>query len=985
VGLVTGSTYALQRRLPASLLAGLLFCSPHALALGEQEYVQFDASSGGFALVNAGAAADLIVDSKDFAAVTLAARNLQSDIARISGPSPRLLHESRGGGGRVVLIGTIGHSETIDLLISKGKLDVAAIAGKWESFIVQVVPQPLPGIESALVICGSDRRGTVFGVYDLSEHMGVSPWYYWADVQARHHDSVYIKAGRHVQGEPAVRYRGIFLNDEYPDLTRWVREKYGDAPGYAGAANYGREFYARLFELILRLKGNYLWPAMWDNAFNEDDPENPALADEYGVVMGTSHQEPMLRAQQEWDRRYLKDHGHWNYSKEPGLLEQFWRDGIRRNRNHESLITIGLRGANDTPMAPGGPEANRELLERIVEVQRRILADEFKTEPAKVPQVWCLYKEVMDYYDAGMRVPDDVTLLWADDNWGNLRRLPTADERNRGGGAGIYYHFDYHGGPRSYQWINANPLPKIWDQMTLAKQYGADRIWIVNVGHFKGYELPTEYFMHLAWNTARWSNDNIGEFTRLWAAREFGPRYAAEIADILAKYAKYNGRRKPELLDSGTYSLVNYQEFERVAADFDSIAARAQELSDKLPAADRPAFYELVLFPAKASAQINEMYLAAARNALYASQGRASAGDMADQTRALFHAETGLLDEYNHSLLNGRWDHLMDQPVIGYVTWRDPPQNNLDAIKLTDTKPEQAASMAVAAEGSEAAATHGNLPLPQFDAFNRQRRYVDIFNRGLTTFEFTAAAQQPWITVDSARGKVTRDLRIWVSVDWSKAPSGSAMGEVTVSGTGRQVTIKVHSFNPGNPAPEFRRGFVEGDGVISMEAEHFSANEAAGDRRWLRIEDYGRTLSGMRATGSSAPATPDRDSPRLEYEVYLFDGGSFDVSLVTAPTLGFIPGRGLRAAISLDDGTTRVIDIVRPDADPQDQNRDWAQSVENNARTTHTKLDFIRAGHHTLKVWMLDPGVVLQKIVIDTGGLRPSYLGPPESFRWTGQ
>ena len=295
-------------------------------------------------------------------------------------------------------------------------------------------------------------------------------------------------------------------------------------------ANYNRQFYTNLFELILRLKGNYLWPAMWNNAFNEDDPENSRFADEYGIVMGTSHQEPMLRAQKEWDRRYQKTLGSWNYAKNPDVLENFWREGIRRNKDYESLITIGLRGANDTEMAPGGPEANMALLAKIVEVQRKIIAEEMNPDVTKVPQLWCLYKEVQDFYNAGMRVPDDVTLLWAEDNWGNVRRLPTAEERKRSGGAGVYYHFDYHGGPRSYQWINTSPIAKIWDQMSLAKQYGADRIWIVNVGHFKGYEFPLEYFMNLAWDTSRWTNDNLNEFTRLWAEREFGPAHAKDIA-----------------------------------------------------------------------------------------------------------------------------------------------------------------------------------------------------------------------------------------------------------------------------------------------------------------------------------------------------------------------------------------------------------------------------------------------------------------------
>jgi hypothetical protein len=322
-------------------------------------------------------------------------------------------------------------------------------------------------------------------------------------------------------------------------------------------ANFGHEFYTKLFELLLRLKGNYLWPAMSNNAFNEDDPENPRLADEYGIVMGSSHQEPMIRAQKEWDRRYLRTIGNWNYLKNPKVIEAFWREGIMRNKNYESIFTIGLRGENDTEMGPGGPAANKTLLGKIVGVQRKIISEVIDPDVTKVPQLWCLYKEVQDYFNAGMRVPDDVTLLWAEDNWGNISRLPTSEERKRSGGAGIYYHFDYHGGPRSYQWINTNPIAKIWDQMSLAKQYGADRIWIVNAGHFKGYEFPIEYFLKLGWNTEKLKNDNIKEYTRLWAAREFGGEFSEKIAGIISNYTKFNGRRKPELLEPSTYSLIN--------------------------------------------------------------------------------------------------------------------------------------------------------------------------------------------------------------------------------------------------------------------------------------------------------------------------------------------------------------------------------------------------------------------------------------------
>ena len=346
---------------------------------------------------------------------------------------------------------------------------------------------------------------------------------------AEHKSALYVNAGKYQQGEPSVKYRGIFFNDEKPDLDHWVRAKFGERTVPGGtAANFNSAFYSKVFEVILRMKGNYLWPAMWNNAFDEDDPANPRLADEYGIVMGTSHQEPMLRAQKEWDWHLRAANGNWNYATQPAILDDFWRQGIRQHKDFESIYTMGLRGENDSAMVRTAAEGVA-LTEKIVAAQRKMLAEEVNPDVTKVPQLWALYKEVQQYYEGGLRVPDDITLLWAEDNWGNVRRLPTPEERKRSGGAGIYYHFDYHGGPRSYQWVNTSPVNKIWEQMSLAKQYGADRIWIVNVGHFKGYELPTEFFLNLGWNTAQWHGDTVNEFTRQWAEREFGAAYASEV------------------------------------------------------------------------------------------------------------------------------------------------------------------------------------------------------------------------------------------------------------------------------------------------------------------------------------------------------------------------------------------------------------------------------------------------------------------------
>jgi hypothetical protein len=972
-------------------LVGLCLFSllPAAFALGQAPYVQSVKSRGSFPIVQGKMAATLFVDTNDFPGVLRAVNDLQADVARVTGRTPAIRHEENGLGPDVILIGTMGRSRMIDSLVRGGKIDVSAIAGKWESFFIQVVSQPIPGVKSGLVIVGSDKRATIYGIYDLSEQIGVSPWRYWADVPVEHKDALFVKAGKYGQGPPSVKYRGIFLNDENPDLTQWVREKYGTVPvpGNQPTANYGRGFYTNLFELILRIKGNYLWPAMWNNRFNQDDPDCPRLADEYGVVMGTSHQEPMLRAEKEWTwgEEYGKKYGRWNYHTHPDALDAFWREGIRRNKNFESILTIGLRGEGDTPMIPGGTdEQSMELLEKIVDRQRKLIAEELNPDVTKVPQLWCLYKEVQPFYEKGLRVPDDVTLLWAEDNWGDVRRLPTTEERKRAGGAGVYYHFDYHGGPRSYQWVNTSPLPKIWDQMSLAKDFGADRIWIVNVGHFKGYELPTEYFMSLAWNAGQWKNDNISQFTRLWAEREFGPANAADIAGILARYTKYNARRKPELLEPGTYSLDHYQEAERVVADFKAIAAKAEEIYSSLPKDKQDAFYELVLFPTKASALLNELYLAAARNAEYARQGRASANDMAARTRELFQADTNLMNYFNKTFAQGKWDHFMDQSHIGYTSWADPPQNNLRAVKLTEIEVPDPPAMGVALDGSDAAWPGAEAPaaLPQFDAFNRQRHYIDVFNKGKAPFQFTAAASAPWIALSETKGTVEKDKRLWVSVDWRKAPRGAAGGAVRITGANTNFTVKVAASNPTEVTRNSLQGFVEGEGVVSIEPEHFTKNTGAAAGRWIKIEDYGRTLSGMRTRGlaDAASATPGKDSPCLEYRMYLFSAGEVEVTAITSPTLNFVPGRGLRFALSFDDAPPEVVTLVPEKYNAQNGNRDWETSVKDNARYARARLALAKSGYHALKIWMVDPGVVLQKLVVDLGGLQPSYLGPPESY-----
>ena len=937
----------------------VFFCATPVLhAVGQPWYVESKPSAGSFAVAQKGAAANVYVDDADWAGVIRAAGDLAADIERVTGVAP-----NRELGPTTIIIGVAGKSPTIDRLAREGKIDVSSIAGKWESFFLQTVRKPLPGVSSALVIAGSDKRGAIYGIYDLSEQIGVSPWYWWADVPVQRRDALYVKAGKFVQGEPAVRYRGIFLNDEAPALSGWTKEKFG---------GWNHQFYVKVFELILRMKGNFLWPAMWAAAFNEDDPLNPKLADEYGIVMGTSHHEPMLRAQQEWKRH---GKGPWDYNANGDVLRQFWTEGIERNKNYESIVSIGMRGDGDMPMAPrAGMAANVALLERIVADQRAIIAQHMNRNPAAAPQLWALYKEVQDYYESGMRVPDDVTLLWSDDNWGNLRRLPTPEERKRGGGAGIYYHFDYVGGPRNYKWLNTVPITKVQEQMNLAYEYDARRIWMVNVGDLKPMEFPIEFFLSFAWNPSRWPHEKVAEFSRLWAEREFGLQYGAEAAALIAQYTKFNGRRKPELIDATTFSVTNYQEADRVSADWNAAVRKAETIYRELPANARDAFFELALFPIKACQQVTDLYIAAGKNLLYAAQGRASANTQAARVKALFQADAALMAKYNHELAGGKWDHMMDQTHIGYTYWQEPPVNT--APKTVELDLPQAAKLGVAVEGSTEAwpGAEKSAALPRFDATARQRSFIDVFNRGREPFDFTATSSAPWIRLSTNRGAIAEEQRVWVEIDWSKAPKDLATGSITVSGAAADpVSIRVEAFTP---AVIPHGAFVESSGYISIEAAHYWRKTDTAAAHWETMEDYGRTSSSMSVFPVTAPAASDAGlGPTLEYRVYAFDRGTVQVKAILAPTLNFVPGRGLRYAISFDDQAPQIVDALA-----HNTQRDWETTVKDGVRVVESTHTLDQPGYHTLKVRMIDAGIVLQKLLLDFGGLRPSYLGPPETF-----
>ena len=642
-------------------LTAALFCliSIVPLSANAPEFAVFEDGASRTLIADGKQIATLAVDSRhEWQGVKWAVENLSEDFARVTGRRAPITGRPAGA---TIIIGTIGREGFIEEYLSPE--DLSSLQGAREKYILKASG------DGKVIIAGSDKRGTTYGIYALSAAIGVSPWYWWADVPSVHRDRIYILNGSYTEGEPKVYYRGIFLNDEAPALTGWVNE---NTDGYKSG------FYRRVFELLLRLKGNFLWPAMWDAAFYDDDPLNMYYADEMGIIMGTSHHEPCARAQKEWHRY---GSGPWDYNKNRRELMDFWRGGIERMKDTEDVVTIGMRGDGDMAMEEG---TNIALLERIIRDQRRMIADVTGKPASETPQVWALYKEVQDYYDKGMRVPDDVTLLLCDDNWGNVRKLPAMDDAPRSGGYGMYYHFDYVGGPRNYKWLNCNQVERVWEQMNLCYEYGVHKLWVVNVGDLKPMEYPIQFFLDMAWDPEAITPETIFDHTLKFAEDQFPGSDAREIAEILSLYGKYARRVTPELLNARTYTF-DYGEWPKVLDEWNRLELRALRVLQSLDPRWEDAYYELVLFPIQAIQNVYEMYYSVAMN-----QKATTPQDInywADRTETLYERDSLLCAFYNHELANGKWNHMMDQTHIGYRIWQEPRRQVMPEVRRSDEQP----------------------------------------------------------------------------------------------------------------------------------------------------------------------------------------------------------------------------------------------------------------------------------------------------------
>ena len=775
-------------------------------------------------------------DPLDWKGVRMAVENLRHDLKAVTGSA-----------NAPVVVGTIGKSK----LAKKYKLQSKELQGKWEQYLIFTD-------KGKLVILGSDKRGTIYGIYELSRQIGVSPWYWMADAPIQKHDQLFAKSGIYTDGEPKVKYRGIFINDEWPSFGTWCKNQFGGINSKA---------YARIFELMLRLKANYFWPAMWDSRFNEDDPLSPQLADDMGIVMGTSHHEPMMRAHKEYV--YRKDSiGAWDYATNKANLDRFFEEGLERNKAYDNLITIGMRGDGDVAMGNGNDEDNMKTLKDVVDGQREIIERVYKKPASEVPQLWAIFTEVQRYYDAGFTVPDDVTLLFCDNNWGYIRRTGPEKEQARKGGMGMYYHIDMNGGPWNDRWINTTTAAKIREQLNLAYQTGIDRIWIINVGDLKPKEMPIDFIMHYAWNPDDYPADKIDQYMVDWARSIFGGEYAREIADIVTEYSNMNLERKPEVQRVGIYS-VETGEAQRMFNRWDELEKRTLSLSKKMPAEMQDAFYQLVEYPAVASAGVAKIYLAA------------TLGDSITM-QTLFERDKQMTDKYNKVIAGGKWDGMMLDKHIGYRMWSMPKENTLPQV-----------------------------------------------------------AQ----------------------------PSGKT--GITASET-------------------------------AIMAHDYTRRTATDDARWVFLPGLGRGKGNMGIEPVTAKSRPLGDGATLEYDINFSQSGKQKLALGILPTNDVNPARGLRIGVRVDDGEMQTIDarqgyvdtfneytkeniarskvlkpLPRPASDIylSGSRQRMRSEIFDNLRWLSIDFDIPTAGNHTVKVVMIDPEIVVEKLVVNPDNEHPSYHG----------
>ena len=974
-----------------------------------------------FGLFTKGMLASVVLEKAAVAGMDYMAGIFCGDLERVTGVCPQIQETIEGAKQEVVLIATCGYSAYLEQMEQCGEIDLSRIRKKREVYgIFNIKSEYLQG-RSVLVIAGSDKRGTIYGMFHISESIGVSPWVFWADAcPAKKEEIIFGDEIAAVSKEPSVKYRGFFINDEQPCLGNWAKEKYGSCRPCP-------EMYRHVFELLLRLKGNYLWPAMWRSDFTLDHLENAKLADRMGVIMGASHHEPCCRSGGEFQKLRKENPAYgteWSFLSNADGISEFWKDGLKRNQPFENLITIGMRGESDSYLMPEDAtlEDNINVLKAAIVEQKKLIQEYGSSDH---PQLLAIYKEVEDYYQGdentkGLKdwdvLENDIMML-CDDNFGNLRTLPSEEERKHPGGYGMYYHFDYYGGPTSYLWINSSPLTKTWEQMTMAYDFGVRDAWIVNVGDIKNQELALSYFLDLAYDFDAWGTGAINQTTRYtkeWLEKMgfSGTRFAG-LEKAMEEYVRWNGMCRPEVLRHDTYHPAHYNEaktmLERVKKTTDKIEKLWAEMDEKDPLAD--CFFEVVYYPVMASANIIQMQIYAGLNQHYVAQRKKLGNTYISLAEQCISRDRELVEAY-HTRNGGKWNHMQSVFHIGYTGWNDEEWQYPDCHIL---HPICAPRLSVNIAGQ--CKTTGGKPwrrqklLMSMAAPAKLSGGFEVANGGDGTMQYHIQWDADWLEVqpkeDAAvlhigekkiqaetedigsyevfvntekcvlEGSENLTAQICIYGDNCEETADSSENEYSETRVDIEVTLEVLDLENAED-----RTFVAHESYVSIEAPHFAKSIEAANAKWQTIDKFGKTVGGMKVFPVTAGFAIDAEAPVLEYQVYVKEAGDYVLELYTAPSNPVIYKGKMCVAISMNESAYEPMNTIPDEGYVPWLSPAWADGVLEQIHKTAKKIS-LKQGENKIAIKAMDPAVVLEKlVVVKAGAAYPkSYLGPTESYQ----
>lgn len=966
------------------VIPSILICFLCALEISSQGFISEDFQKGDFKLFHNGKVASILIDEEDETVVNTVSNHFKDDIEMVTGAKTSISNSKENIDSEVIIIGTLGKSKWIDDLVKQNKIDVSNVKHKWETHSIQVIKNPYKRGTKALVIVGSDRRGTAYGVFEVSKQIGVSPWYWWADVPVKKKQTVIVKNGTYTNGTPNVKYRGIFINDEDWGMQPWSKNTFEPEVG-----NIGPKTYAKIFELLLRLKANYLWPAMHPctGGFNQY-PENKVVADNYAIIMGSSHHEPLLfNTEGEWDEDVK---GEWNYVTNKENMYNQLNQRVAENGNYENIYTVGLRGLGDYGIAGDFTIEERiKITENAIKDQREILENNLGKKATEVPQIFVPYAEVLHLYNNGLKVPDDVTLIWVDDNFGYIRRLSDPIEAKRSGGSGVYYHIAYLGNPHEYTWLSSTNPALVYEEMNKANDYGANKVWIVNVGDIKPAEYNTNFFLDLAWDINIVNHTNVYSHQQKWYQSIFGKNLGKESADIMATYYQLNFERKPEFMGWGEqyasvkwreriedthYSFSAYNEAENRIANFNALTKKVKALYDKIPETDKSAFYQLVYYPVVGATYSNNKLLLAQKNRMYAKLGHAGTNALAEIVKTYQDSIKMITNTYE-SLENGKWKDIMSEIQSPAATFAYPPPVE------TITVPKNGSMGILVEENKPVNAVNQPLALPIFTSIYNETYSVTLFNKGKTSFNWTSEASQPWIILDKTSGTIKGKTNINISINWSKIPSeGTQHGKLLFKGAGQTFSVAIKALKPKVAQDSINNRYVEKNGYLSINLENYHRKVETDEAQFITYNGLGLTGTAVGIASNKAKTVGhwvrSDEYAHMEYDIYTFNSGRFDIYTYMLPTYPINSFQLHRIAVSVDDESPKTIYVGAPI-----DSESWRNNVRRNSSIHKSSHYIAKPGKHTIKVFYADPGVVYDKMVVDFGGLKDAYLGPRQETK----